>query len=304
MPYVWFSLVCVIWGSSFMLMKLSSPCLTPIEIGAGRAIGGAVVLSLVFLLARRKFTVILRDALPLSVVVALGFTWPHSLQPWLVERIGGGLVGMSVGFTPLLTLLVAIPMLGHWPTVRQGFGVLGALIFLLILMRDGIGRAIPLFELALAMSVPLGYSIANCLIQRALKHLPPLELTLLCLASNSCVLLPLSWIVGRPPVDATAPWGTALAAVAVLGVVGTGLATFLFNKLVREQGSLFATMTINLTPLGAVLWGWASSEVVTLTQVFALLGVLVMVLIVQFGAAQSPNPSAKAAAAVEEELLP
>lgn len=304
MPYVLFCLVCVIWGSSFMLMKLSSPCLTPIEIGAGRAIGGAAVLALMFFVARRKFTVQKRDVLPLMVVVALGFSWPHSLQPWLVERIGGGLVGMSVGFTPLLTLLVAIPMLGHWPTVRQGLGVLGALVFLMILMREGVGRAIPLRELALAMSVPVGYSIANCLIQRSLKHLPPLELTLLCLASNSCVLLPLSWGVGRPPVDVTAPWGIALAAVVVLGVVGTGLATFLFNKLVREQGSLFATMTINLTPLGAVLWGWASSEQVTATQVLALLGVLVMVIIVQFGAAQSSSPSANADAAVEEELLP
>ncbi len=304
MPYVLFCLVCVIWGSSFMLMKLSSPCLTPIEIGAGRAIGGAAVLALMFILARRKFTVQQRDVLPLMVVVALGFSWPHSLQPWLVERIGGGLVGMSVGFTPLLTLLVAIPMLGHWPTVRQGLGVLGALVFLIILMRDGVGRAIPQRELALAMSVPFGYSIANCLIQRSLKHLPPLELTLLCLASNSCVLLPLSWVVGRPPVDVTAPWGIALAAVVVLGVIGTGLATFLFNTLVREQGSLFATMTINLTPLGAVLWGWASREQVTATQVFALLGVLVMVVIVQFGAAQSSSPSANADAAVEEELLP
>ena len=140
MPYVLFCLVCVIWGSSFMLMKLSSPCLTPIEIGAGRAIGGAAVLALMFFVSRRKFTVQKRDVLPLMVVVALGFSWPHSLQPWLVERIGGGLVGMSVGFTPLLTLLVAIPMLGHWPTVRQGLGVLGALVFLMILMREGVGR--------------------------------------------------------------------------------------------------------------------------------------------------------------------
>ena len=304
MPYVLFCLVSVIWGSSFMLMKLASPCLTPIEIGAGRAIGGAAVLALMFFLARRQFTATSRDAWPLAVVVALGFAWPHSLQPWLVERIGGGLVGMSVGFTPLLTLLVAIPMLGHWPTSRQSLGVLGALICLLILMGEGLSRAIPLRELGLAMSIPLGYSIANSLIQRKLKHLPPLELTLLCLASNSCVLLPLSWIVGRPPVDAAAPWGVAIMAVAVLGVIGTGLATFLFNKLVREQGSLFATMTINLTPLGAVLWGWASSEVVTGTQIVALLGVLAMVVIVQFGAAQSSSPSANADAAVEEELLP
>ena len=304
MPYVLFSLVCLIWGSSFMLMKLSTQCLTPIEVGAGRAIGGTAVLTLFFLIARRRFTFRGSDVAALLAVVVLGFAWPHSLQPWLVERIGSGLVGMSVGFTPLITLLVAIPMLGHWPTARQGLGVLGALIFLIILMRDGLGRAIPPSDLFLAISVPLTYSVANCLIQRSLKHLPPLELTLLCLAANSCVLLPLSFAVGRPPVNEAAPWAIALLAVTVLGVVGTGLATFLFNKLVREQGSLFATMTINLTPLGAVLWGWSMGEEVTSTQIVALLGVLVMVIIVQFGAARSPSPSAKADAAVDEELLP
>jgi drug/metabolite transporter (DMT)-like permease len=302
MPYVMFCLVCVIWGSSFMLMKLSSPCLTPIEIGAGRAIGGAVALAVLFILTRQAFTVRMRDLLPLTAVVALGFSWPHSLQPWLVERIGGGLVGMSVGFTPLLTLLVAIPMLGHWPTLRQGLGVFGALVFLMILLGDGLRRAIAPWELGLALSVPLFYAVANCTIQRVLKHLPPLELTLLCLASNSCVLLPLSWCVGRPPIDAAAPWGVALTAVTILGVIGTGLATFLFNKLVKEQGSLFATMTINLTPLGAVLWGWASGELVTPTQVFALLGVLVMVVIVQFGAARPTSSNSPSSEAVEEEL--
>lgn len=304
MPYVLFCLVCVIWGSSFMLMKLATRCLTPIEVGAGRAIGGAVALAVVFLITRRRFTFSRGDLAALAVVVVLGFAWPHSLQPWLVDRIGGGLVGMSVGFTPLLTLVVAIPMLGHWPTVRQGLGVVGALFFLIVLMRDTVGRAIPLAELGLAMSVPVSYAVANCLIQRALKHLPPLELTLLCLTANSCVLLPLSIAVGRPPINEAAPWGVALLAVTVLGVVGTGLATFLFNTLVQEQGSLFATMTINLTPLGAVLWGWTMGEDVTVIQIVSLLGVLVMVSIVQFGAARSPSPTANADAAVDEELMP
>ena len=183
-------------------------------------------------------------------------------------------------------------------------GVLGALFFLIMLMRDGLDRAIPVSELCLAVSVPMGYSVANGLIQRSLKHLPPLELTLLCLIANTCILLPLSVLFGRPEVDPTAPWGMAILAVIVLGVVGTGLATFMFNKLVREQGSLFATMTINVTPLGAVFWGWAMGEVVTPTQIVALLGVLAMVIVVQFGAARSPIPSANADAAVEEELLP
>jgi drug/metabolite transporter (DMT)-like permease len=304
MPYVWFVTVCLIWGSSFMLMKLAMQCLTSVEVGAWRAIGGAAILGLFFLAVRRRFTVRLRDVGPLLGVVVLGFAWPHSLQPYLVERLGGAFVGMSVGFTPLITLIVAIPMLGHWPTARQALGVVGALACLIALMQEGLGRSVSPAELCLVGSVPLTYSIANCLIQRALKHLPPLELTLLCLAINSCALLPLSFLTERPSSSGAAAWTTAVLAVGVLGVVGTGLATFLFNKLVQEQGSLFATMTINLTPIGAVLWGWAFHEQITGTQVVALIGVLVMVTFVQFGAARTPSHPSPQDELFDEELPP
>ena len=46
MPYVWFVVVCSIWGSSFILMKRAMLCLPPLGIGAWRDFGGAVVLAL------------------------------------------------------------------------------------------------------------------------------------------------------------------------------------------------------------------------------------------------------------------
>ena len=296
MPYVFFCLICVIWSSSFMLMKLATRCLTPIEVGAGRAIGGASVLALLFVITRGRLTYRKCDIGVLLAVVILGFAWPHSIQPWLVDEIGSGLVGMSVGLTPLFTLFFMIPMLGQWPTLRQGLGVVGALFFLIVLMRDSFDHTVTPFELGLAASVPMSYSAAICLIQRSLKHLPPLELTLLCLIANTGILLSLSAFFSRPKVDPLAPWVTAVLAVVVLGVVGTGLATFLFNRLVQEQGPLFATMTINVTPLGAVLWGWAMGEVITSTQVVALLGILTMITVVQFGTAHSSPASVDAEA--------
>jgi len=60
------------------------------------------------------------------------------------------------------------------------FGIVGALICLAILMQDGLSRHVALRDLLLACSVPTTYSIGNCWIRRSLRHLPPLELTLLC----------------------------------------------------------------------------------------------------------------------------
>jgi len=286
MPYFWFTMICLIWGSSFILMKLAAECLSPIGVGAGRAIGGTLVLAFIYWVLQQRRTIQRRDLWPLVGVVLLGFVWPHSLQPELVVRHGSAFVGMSVGFTPLLTILVSIPILGVWPTPRQMVGVVGALICMFLLLLDLGRQAIPVIDILLAFSVPLTYSIANGVIRRSLKHLPPLELTLVCLASASAVLLPLSFAVPnhRPPkLDHLA---SAIAAVVVLGVVGTGIATFLFNRLVQEQGPLFAVMTTNLTPIGAVLWGRAYGEQISSIQVVALIGILVMVTYVQFGAAK------------------
>jgi drug/metabolite transporter (DMT)-like permease len=289
MPYVWFTLICLIWGSSFILMKRAMECLSPIGVGAGRALGGTLVLAVLVVLLKQRRTVQRRDIWPLVAVVILGFVWPHSLQPELVARHGGAFVGMTVGFTPLLTILVSIPILGVWPTSRQMIGVVGALICMALLLMDLRRHTIPLVDILLAFSVPLTYSIANGLIRRSLKHLPPLELTLLCLGVASTVLLPLSIIVGNHRTAKLDQLGTALLCVTILGVVGTGIATFLFNRLVQQQGPLFAAMTTNLVPIGAVLWGRADGEPVSLIQVIALVGILAMVTYVQYGAAKPVN---------------
>lgn len=285
MPYVWFAVVCSIWGSSFALMKRASLCLSPVSIGAWRDFGGAAVLLLIFLLARRRSSFRRVDLVPLLGVAVLGFAWPHSIQPELVDRIGGAFVGMTVGMTPLLTILVSIPILGVFPTPRQLFGVVGALVCMAILMHDGLRHSVALRDLLVAFSVPTTYSIANSWIRRSLRHLPPLELTLLSLLLASSVLLPLAAVIGKPPAIKPENWPVALAAIATLGIAGTGIATLLFNKLVQDQGPLFASMTINMVPVGAALWGWIEGEHITPVQMAALVGILVMVTIVQFGSA-------------------
>ena len=76
----------------------------------------------------------------------------------------------------------------------------------------------------------------------------------------------------------------------MLGVIGTGLATFWFNRLVQDHGPLFAGMVTNLVPIGAVLIGWLDREDISLRQAGALVGIVISVACVQFRAAtKSPS---------------
>jgi hypothetical protein len=56
----------------------------------------------------------------------------------------------------------------------------------------------------------------------------------------------------------------------------------MFNRLIRERGPLFAAMTTNLIPAGAVFSGWLDAERVTGLQMSALAGVVSMVALVQY----------------------
>ncbi|MSR56189.1 MAG: DMT family transporter [Planctomycetaceae bacterium] len=291
MPYVLFALICAVWGSSFILMKKAVVCFSPVSVGFGRVLGGAAVL--LGLWCWRSQTVAWKwsDAAPLFLVVVCGFAWPFSIQPRLVAQHGSAFVGMTVSFTPLLTIVASVPLLGIYPTPRQLTGVVGALICLGLLMLDGSNRQIPLRDLLLAMTVPLSYAVTNTVVRRSLRHVPPLELTLASLAAACAILLPLVVATAGPVGRSSAELWLGWLSLAVLGVVGTGLTTVLFNKLIHDEGPLFAGMVTNLVPVGALLWAWIDHEPVTSLQLAALAGLVAMVTLVQYGAARRPTTS-------------
>lgn len=290
MPYVWFLLICSIWGSSFILMKRASVCLSPTAISGGRVVFGALVLAIILLRLRQPRILARRDFWPLLGVIITGFAWPYTIQPWLIgKHQNSAFIGLTVAFTPLLTIGLSAVMFGTRPTVRQIVGVCGALVCLLLLMWDGWQQSLSGLELLLALSVPFTYATANLWIRRYLTHVPSVQLTVACLTGAAMILLPAALVSPAPATASADAMWLSWGALAILGILGTGIATWLFNHLVIEQGPLFAAMVTNLAPLGAVAWGLADGETVTLRQILALLGVLSMVALVQYKAAAPPK---------------
>ncbi len=287
MPYVLFLLICVIWGGSFLMMKKAALVFSPISVGAWRVAGGAAVLLVLWLIRRQPIGWRRRDFWSLAFIVSAGYTWPYCVQPWLIARHGSAFIGMTVSFTPLFTMLASVPLLGIVPHPRQAIGVLGALVGMGMLMGEGVSRQIPTTHLLLAASVSLGYALVNTWVRRRLTHVPPLMMSLVSLVIASVILQVLSFWSPAPPPNPDAFW-PAVISLLVLGVAGTGLAMFWFNKLIHDRGPLFAGMVTNLVPAGAVIWGWLDGEEVTERQIAALAIILPMVALVQFGAPRLP----------------
>ena len=287
MPYILFLLICILWGSNFMLMKQAALAFSGVEIAFGRVVGGMLVLGLFWWLQGGRWRIRRADWPPLALVIAIGYAWPYTIQPIMVAKHGGALIGMSISFVPLATVALSIPFLGVFPSQRQVVGVLGALVFLIGMLVDSHQRAIPLLDLALAGTVPLGYALANICIRRRLLSISSLDLSFLALVWTAICLIPALCYDLSPAPPAVSGIAWPVIAIVLLGCVGTGLANWMFNRLLHLEGPLFAGMVTNLVPLGAVIWGWADREHVSGLQWICLIGTMLMVGLVQYGSARS-----------------
>lgn len=296
MAYVLFLLLCGVWGSSFILMKKATVVFDPFTVGLIRVLGGVAVLTLVYWVSQGKKSTAARPMRAWLLVLlpgvlvpgVLGMAYPFAMQPYLIDKYqDSGFFGMMVCLVPLMTVVARVPLLKVWPTPRELIGVLGGLGFVFLLFADGSIRGMPPLAIALAVTVPAFYAVSNTFVKRALSDYPPVVVTLWAMVVACLLYLPVCAAQTNVPSVLTGGQHSAgdiaiaLLAAVVLGVVGTGLATWVFYGLVRQRGPLFAGMVTYLVSGIAVFWGYLDGEPLTARQITALIGILLMVAVVQ-----------------------
>ena len=298
MHHLMFIAICLIWGSNFVLMKWAYIAFGPIGVGAGRVLGGAGVLWIVWALLNREThgggaRLNKTDWLALMVPVTIGSIYPYIAQPYLIgKHQDSAFFGMMVCLVPLMTIIASVPMLRVLPTLRQAGGVMLGLMCMGLLLRDGTVRGMSHWDLFFAVLVPMSYAVSNTFIKRRLSAMPPLFMTAMILGLTSLVITPIGVVAeGVKPISGAALW-EALLVLAWLGIIGTGIATVMFYRLIQTHGPLYAGMVTYVIPLGALAWGWFDDETVTGTQLLALVGVLAAVTMVQWPAKKAKKLAA------------
>jgi drug/metabolite transporter (DMT)-like permease len=292
MAYLAFVFVCVVWGSTFILMERVSHVLGPVDIGIWRLFSAAAALGLIWWIKRDTYHLDRRFIPPILFSALVANVAPYVTQPYVLgQGFGHSFFGVAVAAIPLLTILWSIPMLGIWPTRRQLVGVLGGLVCLYFVVDDGFDRGMSWTILALASVVPLTGSFNNTFVKQRLSGVQSLPLTAVMLGSAGLMLLPLRFC--QPAIEALDLAGPANPVftpamwvyMILLGVVATGISTVVFFYMVFKQGPLFAGMTTYVVPMLAFGWGLFDRESISMQQLLAMGGVLVMVGLVQTGSA-------------------
>jgi drug/metabolite transporter (DMT)-like permease len=252
-PIVILTVLALIWGASFMLIKIADRQLAPSTLILGR-IGSATVLLAAIAVARLGLRATLaqfRAAWLWLVVVALVNTAvPFWLLSWGETRIDSGLASIIQGAVPIFNALLAF---GFFREARvAGLRLLGLAIgFVGVALLVGAQPHGKLLAALAVVAMALCYAIGTLIAGRHLRGTPPLVVALASTAVSTVAALP-AGIVQAP----SSMWhGETIAAILVLGFAGTAIAYLLFFALIQRAGPNYATLVTYLVPPIALAYG-------------------------------------------------
>ena len=253
-----------IWGASYLFIKIGLRDMSPAMVSFLRVALGALALLPIALsqsalrgLGARTWTLILVGAIQVAV--------PFVLIAQGEEEITSALAGILVASAPLFTALLAVRV--DHEERSSGLRLVGVLIgfagvgFLLGVDLGGSGAA--LLGGLMVVLASLGYAIGGFIVKHRLADVPSVGMSTAVMIVASVMLL--------PPAIATAPDATPglgpLAAVAALGVVGTGIAFVIFYGLISSVGPARAFLVTYIAPAWAVVYGaiFLSEEITVVT---------------------------------------
>jgi drug/metabolite transporter (DMT)-like permease len=275
-----FTILSLIWGSSFILMKEGMKTLTPYHVASLRILSAGVVL---IPFARKALLQVPKEKMLLVILSGLlGSFFPAYLFCIAETRIDSSLAGIMNALTPLFTIIIGIAFFQLQAGRRKIIGVLVGFIGLCLLIAPkGDFRFEDFSYSLLVLLATVFYGINVNMVGRHMQGVGSLNIASLAFVFLIIPTLIILYITGyfALPLLQTALIISTLASV-VLGVFGTAIASILFYMLVKRAGTLFASMVTYGIPFIAVLWGLWGGETITLLQVGCLGIILVGVYLV------------------------
>ena len=252
------ALLALLWGSSFLWIKLALDGLSPTQLVLARLVLGAAILVLVLVVRVRRLRMP-RDRttwLHLTVAALIGNAIPYLLFAIGEQTVTSSLAGALNATTPLWTLGIGLAarterQLSARRLVGLLVGFAGALVILA--PWDAPGRGAVVGALAcLGAAASYGLSYVYMGHRLAGRGLSPMVLAAAQLTAATGLLLVVTPVAGLQPVQFTP---AVLAAVGILGALGTGAAYVLNYQLITDEGPTATSTVTYLLPVVAVALG-------------------------------------------------
>ncbi len=245
-----------IWGSSFLCIKVLGEVWTPVQVALGRCVLGCLTLLVVLAVRRARLP---RDGglwARLAVVALLMNAAPFALFAVGEQHVSSVVGGLWNATTPLWVLLVVLTFVPEErPDRRRVIGLAVGFVGVILVFGPwrGLGGGELLGHLACATGA-LCYGLGLPYMRRALAGRTEdgvvlAAIQLLCASAMLVVVAPLSGV------PSTALGADAVAALLVLGVLGSGVAYVLTHRIVAAAGPTTFSLVTYVIPVFSTALG-------------------------------------------------
>jgi drug/metabolite transporter (DMT)-like permease len=278
--WLYLSLLSVVWGSSFILIKKALIGLTPLQLGSLRTLFAGIFLLIV------GFSYLKKIRKPqwkwIAISALLGTFIPAFLFAFAETQIDSAVASILNATTPIVTLLLGTILFKIVFSKNQLIGVMAGLAGSLLLIWSGadVNPNQNYWYSTLVLAASVCYALNVNILKKYLQGLPAMAIA----AGNFIVLVVPAFIVllfsgffSLTFKDNTV-LHESLGYLLILAIVGTAIAKVMFNKLVQVSTPVFASSVTYTIPVMALLWGLLDGERFTLLQAgsaaFILFGVV------------------------------
>ncbi|MDR6979553.1 drug/metabolite transporter (DMT)-like permease [Streptomyces sp. 3330] len=253
-----FGVLSLIWGFSFLLIKVGTDGYAPFQVTLGRLLFGTAVLAVAMAVKRERLPRGVRTWAHLTVAAFLLNALPFSLFAYAELTIPSALAGICNATSPLWGMALSLVALSEDRPTRVRVAGLG-LGFLGVLTVLGAWQGFHGLDArgtTLALLASLSYPVGWIYLRRTLADTGSSALSM----TGGQLLLATLQLAVVTPLFTSLPSSfplVPLLATAALGALGTGLALLIQYGLVAEVGPTTAQMVTYFIPVIATAAGVA-----------------------------------------------
>ena len=259
--WVWipFLTLGLVWGSSYLWIKIGLESLPPLTLISGRLVLGAAFLAIVVALTRQTLPRERRQYGHLFVMAIVNVVLPFTLITVGEQSIDSALAAILNATVPL-TVIILAPMFlpDERITLPRIAGLsLGFAGVILLVAPDLVNLSDSDMTGELMMlGSSLCYGIGNVYTTRNVRGLRPAIPALFQVTFAAAIMVPLALLIEHP-IGNIDPAPEAIVAVLWLGILGSGFAYLCFFTVLAHWGATRTSMVSYLLPVVGIALGAA-----------------------------------------------
>jgi len=247
----------LIWGSSFLWIKIGVQELDPFTLVGWRLFFGTIGMVAVLLWQRPPFPRKKSTWVALAALGTINTALPFVLITWGEKSIDSAVASVLNSTVPLFTLVIAHLFLHDEPiTVRKSAGLLIGFAGVLILMARDLrldNLRLGLLGQGAVLLAAVSYAAASVFARRTMREVSPLVQAFVPMAFADALVWSIATQAGDPGrlPTLTSTW----MALLWLGLLGSCIAYLIYYRLLHSVGATRATMVTYVFPVVGVALG-------------------------------------------------